>query len=108
MRTFDSTKSLTNEQIIALDIIKDYSEQFIIDPNSDWPDYYFKKTSYQRWAIEELIERIQNNKYKKPVDIIFEFNLELQKYRENAPNLDSRFIFEEALETTDLIGSLFM
>lgn len=108
MKIFDNTFSLTNDQRLALEIIKDYSEEFIFDPKSNWPDYYFKRTSYQKWAVEELIKRIKDKKYERPIDIIDEFEKELFVYMEEATSLDSFLIFDVATETIDLIGSLFM
>lgn len=63
-----------HEQVIL--IIEDYIFD-ITEPQRNWDKHWFKEVSYQRWAGNELLNRVRRNPEKDPIDIISDIAYEM-------------------------------
>lgn len=99
---------MNHKQQIAIDTILECKDAFIIPPRKNWPIYFFQRAAYKSWAIEEVIERIVFNSRDDPIDIIYDFKLQLEHFADNSNSLEQQFIFETALEIIEDIGLLFV
>lgn len=53
-------------------IIQEYKNS-LFEPGKYWPEYEFKKRSYERWAVDEVWNYIQKNPTKSPINSVKEF-----------------------------------
>lgn len=92
----------------AIETIEDYYYQCLFEPNRRWPKIEIKRRCYERWAAEEIMERINKAKILPAQEVIERFMEELRKYLDLDQNKDVEFIFTTALETAEDIGSLLV
>lgn len=93
---------------MAAEIIQEYVDQWLFEPNYGWPKIEFIRRSYFRWAANEILNRIKTEtKGRTVADIIEEFWCEMDSYSEVNYDRDLAFIFETAKETAEDISSLF-
>lgn len=52
----------------------------LFEPSRNWPEYEFRKRSYERWAASEILKRIQQNRDISPVKVIEKFARETDEY----------------------------
>ena len=93
---------------LAVSVIQEYIDKYLFEPRSNWPKYEFNVRSYSRWAANEIIERIQNDSDRSPVNIISEFIREVDLCSEKTPTNQSQLIFAVAKETAIDIILLFL
>lgn len=65
-----------NERAIL--IIEDYIFD-LTEPQKDWDQHWFREVSYQRWAGNELLNRVRRNPQRDPVEIVGDFVTQLSK-----------------------------
>ena len=82
--------------------------KFVIDKfhftNSDWHTYDFKTKSYTKWAANELLIRLEDNKDVPPLIIIVDFIDEMDKYSD--VNDCTKYRFSIARETAQWVEDL--
>lgn len=94
---------------VAAEIIQEYFDQWLFEPNDRWPRVEFNRRSYARWAAKEILMRVQTERNGRTVvDIIEEFRLEMDRFATVDYDRDREFIFVTARETAEDIGSLFV
>lgn len=94
---------------MAAEMIQEYIDQWLFEPNYGWPRIEFNRRSYSRWAANEILHRVKTETKGRSVsDIIEEFRWEMDSYSEVDYDRDLAFIFETAKETAEDIGSLFI
>lgn len=80
--------------------IKCFSEENWAEPCANWPDYWFNKSSYSRWAISEIIELLENRGINEsPKKVVSNFISRMDRY--SCLNDSARKIFSIARETAD-------
>lgn len=92
----------------AIETIEDYYYQCLFEPNRRWPKLEIKRRCYERWAAEEILERIKDLKVVSATEVIERFMKELQSYLDLEQNEAVEFVFTTALETAEDIGSLLV
>lgn len=72
------------EQVVL--IIEDYIFDIIV-PSQLWNSAWFKKVSYQRWAGNEILNRVRRNPRIDPIDVLVDFAEKTKVYsKKSAPN----------------------
>lgn len=66
--------------IEAIKIIQQYRQECLFAPKENWPDDEFKKRSYSRWAVNEILSRLESNLKADPVEVITNFIFVMDKY----------------------------
>lgn len=91
-----------HEQVIL--IIEDYIFD-ITEPQRNWDKHWFKEVSYQRWAGNELLNRVRRNPEKDPIDIISDFVIKTREFSsKDHEDKGDRQIFSIAYEmATDIL-----
>ncbi len=56
----------------AIFAIKEYMCN-LSEPAREWSTYEFSKRSYARWAISEILKRIQNQPNSIPIEVVKDF-----------------------------------
>lgn len=91
-----------HEQVIL--IIEDYIFD-ITEPQRSWDKHWFKEVSYQRWAGNELLNRVREKPEQDPVAIISDFAIKARNFAiKDHSDKGDRQIFDIAYEmATDLL-----
>lgn len=103
----------------AILAIQKYMDEYLIEPGSNWPKYYFNQRSYSRWAAYEVQKRIidealrlpphiTGREPRTPVDIIWGFISEMDNFSGISDNVHSQLIFSIAKDTAVDILYLFL
>ena len=71
-----------------------------------WRKEYFEQHSYSRWAVKELIRRIQIKKNTPPIIVIEDFIQEMDEY--SCKKSSSSFMFSVAKDTAEDIYDIFL
>jgi len=82
-----------------------FAEEQWIEPSDRWPNYWFDRNSYSRWATCEILELLldRDNHYK-PSTIVEQFRDKMDEY--SCYNEASRHIFTIATEAANDILDL--
>ena len=95
-----------NEEVISQ--IKGIIDEWYFEPAANWNEYYFTERSYQRWAAEEIINRLRLDNPKNPKEIIVRFMKDMDNFSEIGKNATIRFKFVVAYETSrDIFYALY-
>lgn len=91
-----------HEQVIL--IIEDYIFD-ITEPQRNWDKHWFREVSYQRWAGNELLNRVRRNPEKDPIDVISDFVIKAREFSsKDYEDKEDRQIFGIAYEmATDIL-----
>lgn len=90
----------------AIDAINDFIYENLFEPNRHWPEQEFQRKSCERWAANEIIDRIKKSN-RKPVDVVYIFMLQMRQYSSlDTENKNTAYMFELAYEIADEIGSI--
>lgn len=94
---------------VALEVIQEYIDEFLFEPDLHWPEYEFSKRSSERWAAYELMYHLKQHWNEAPaVDLIIRFIGKMDLYSElNEDSLPS-YCFITARETANDILYLFL
>lgn len=94
---------------VYVSVIRDYTDEYLFEPASNWPEFEFYRRSYARWASDELITRImREDKTCNPIKIIRDFICDLDHCAEMNEDKRKQFIFEVAKETVEELALLFV
>lgn len=104
---------------IAASIIQEYIEENLFEPECNWPEEEFSIRCYERWAGNELLDRITResmlppefisaNPLRTPYKIIEEFIDEMDYQASHTDNKSHHFIFSTARDTAIDIVLLFV
>lgn len=104
---------------VAISIIQEYIEECLFEPKCTWPEEEFNTRCYERWAGNELLERITNESMKlpefisrqtlkSPYRIIEEFIDETDRQARSTDNKARHFMFSVARDTAIDIILLFV
>lgn len=96
----------------AIQILRDYKENYIGYPSLKAPKEKIEQTSYSLWAIDEIIDRIVDEASKLPqhitgrmpityCELIEEFISEMDYLSETTTDYQKRFIFLVARDTSN-------
>lgn len=90
----------------AIDTINDFIYENLFEPSRHWPEEEFQRKSCERWAANEIINRIKVSN-RPPIDVVYLFMLEMRKYSLlDTENKNTAHMFELAYEIADEIGSI--
>lgn len=93
---------------IAIQVIMDYVEENLFEPQNNWPKDIFEERAYSRWAAFELINRIIDHP-KDPPDIVIEnFIFEMIRFSHETENREKCRVFTIASEVAEDIIYLFL
>jgi hypothetical protein len=104
---------------IAVSVIQDYMDECLFEPTAKWPEEEFNTRSYERWAGNEILERITKesmifpdyssvNPTKSIYSIIEDFIDEMEHQAHTTDNKKHHLIFSTARDTAIEIGLLFV
>lgn len=82
-------------------LVKNYIEDEWKEPSGNWPDYWFNRNIYSRWAAYEILALLKNRGNKSPVKITKDFASDMDDY--SCYNKKSREIFSIAREAANEI-----
>lgn len=91
----------------AVTIIRNYINENLFMPTRNWSDYEFKRRSYERWAADEIIKRIDETLETEPFFTILYFRYQMDALSSIREDSDAEFIFITARDTADEIILLF-
>ena len=81
----------------------------LVDPQRNWPKYYFKQVSFSRWAAEEILELVkQTLSLHESIDVISDFSIKMKNFAlMDHDDKDDARIFYVAYEVgTDILDIL--
>lgn len=104
---------------VATSIIQEYIDEYLFEPEYNWPEEEFYTRCYERWAGNELLERMTNESMrfpefisakplKTPYRVIEEFIDEMDYQAQSTDNKDRHVIFSIARDTAIDIILLFV
>lgn len=104
---------------IEVSTIQDYIDECLFEPSYDWPEYEFNTRCYERWAANEILDRIlresmlfPENTYISPrktlYRVIEDFMNEMDYQARFTDNKKHHLIFSTAKDTARDIGLLFV
>lgn len=88
-------------------VIYDYINENLFAPAQDWPEYQFRKRSYERWAADEMMKRITETPEVDPFIVVLYFRNQMDNLSGIREKSDAEFIFLTARDTADEIIQLF-
>lgn len=89
----------------AIDVIEEFIDENLFEPNRHWPKNEFDRKSCERWAAKEIISRI-NKSNKAPAAVVYIFMKEMEKYSMMDIDRDNAYMFKIASEIAEEIGSI--
>lgn len=99
----------------AILIIQEYIDKNLFEPQISWPSSIFKERSYARWAAFEIQKNIMDELWMppdydllEPMDVIFQFMVEIKHYLELSRGGPNEQLFLIAKETATEILYLFV
>ncbi len=108
----------TSEYANVIRTIQDYVDKCLFKPSPTWPEHEFRRRCYERWAVDELAERmldeadllpfhISGREHKDPIEVIREFVDEMDGYCDMSDDRKSWSIFSIARDVGEEILDLF-
>ena len=79
---------------IEADMIRQYIDENLFEPSCSWPRYHWDTRVYSRWAVHEILRRIETQPQVCVRVIIDAFIDDVDAYSEL--NNDTKFIFATA------------
>lgn len=92
----------------AVQVITDYIEEALFEPAKNWPDIWFTRRSYERWAAGEILTRVVDNPTTPAMTIIESFLVQMLIFSYKAKDTKGPNIFTIAKETAEDILLLFV
>lgn len=92
----------------AAQAITDYIEEYLFEPDANWPKSWFNQRTYSRWAANEILELIIDNPLTSPMIIIDEFLIKMSYYSCMSENQNISIIFSTAVDTAEDILCLVL
>lgn len=93
---------------IAIDLITNYIEENLFDPEKSWPRDEFRQRSYARWAAGSILEEVMDAT-DIPAEITIEaFMLRMDCFAHSTRNEAGRILFSIARDTAEDILRLFV
>lgn len=93
---------------VAIDIVLNYINRELFEPDHRWPEDIFERRTYSRWAAYEVLERIMDHPYDDPSIVIEKFWLEIGVILNGEHDLKKHRMFSIAKQTIEDIGRLFV
>ena len=93
---------------MAIKELEEYMQIYLFEPGANWSEYYFKERSYSRWAANEILTRLKEERKLTPVEITEEFISEMDDFSCMNKNPDSKLIFSIARDRAKDILCLFL
>ncbi len=94
---------------LAISLILKFIEIYLFPPAFSWNKQEFKKRSYERWAADEICERIMDHPFDPPLDTIENFIFEMYIFACFSDEDEQRtFIFQTAVEIAEELALLFV
>lgn len=104
---------------LAISVIQDYIDECLFEPTAKWPENEFLTRSYERWAGNEILERVVRESMVFPdysvvspskaiCRIIEDFAKDMDYQAHLADNKKHHLIFSTARDTAMEIGLLFV
>lgn len=62
---------MSNDYILS--VIRGYADEYLKEPRRRMLKDWFKQVSYSRWAVDEILKRIEKNGSTPPVLIVEDF-----------------------------------
>lgn len=85
----------------VIDFVIEYIETHLFDPDRFWPDYIFEYRSDQRWAANEILERLYSFPNEPPDLVIERFLYEMSIASGIAENARNQKRFDIAREVAE-------
>lgn len=99
---------IMEEKRIAEILIKEYLKQYLFEPSLTWPKCEFEERTYSRWAINEILRRLDEHPDIGVINIIQGFIEELDSMEERTDRWSRVRIFRIAKEIATDILKLFL
>lgn len=91
----------------AIEMIRQYKDEYLFAPRANWPKYWFNERVYARWAAEEIMCRIGQNPKLPPQKIIKHFIKQMDEFALLAEKHEKDYIFITARDEAKNILTLF-
>ena len=93
---------------IAIQVIREYIDEYLFEPRNNWPSDIFEERAYARWAAFELINRIMDNPKEEPEKVIAKFLFDAIRLSNRTVNSEKARIFRIARDVAEEIIGLFL
>lgn len=99
---------IMEEKRIAEILIKEFRDQYLFEPSFTWPKCEFENRTYSRWAVNEILRRLDEHPEIGVINIIQGFMEELDSMEERTDMWSRVRIFRIAKEIATDILKLFL
>lgn len=96
------------EPDISIRLIWQYKDNYFFEPELDWDREEFQRRTYQRWAADEIAERIEYERSPDPIGVIEQFISLMRSCIDIASDKRHDFQFKTAAEAAEELGILFV
>lgn len=87
----------------SISVIVDYIENSIGEIDDIWPEHIFEYRANERWAANEILERVMDSPFDDPEIVVEEFFLEMCLYERQTTFEHKKKIFSIAKTTAEKI-----
>ena len=96
------------EKRIAELVIREFLDEYLFEPERNWPKREFENRSYERWAAKEILRRLNESRSMGVINTIQKFIEDLYIFEEDSDDWTSVRIFRLAREIAEDILKLFL
>lgn len=87
-------------------IIHNYINKNLFAPVWDWSEYEFRRRCYERWAANEILNRVTETPELNQFFVVLYFRHQMDSLASVREGSDGEFIFTTARDVADEIVSL--
>ena len=86
-------------------VIKSFIDNYLPEPDKNWPEFEFMRRCYARHAAMEILELVSSDIFSPADELIEEYSLEMMRFQHIAKNKEAELMFSTAVETAEQIFS---
>ena len=84
----------------TIQLIVNYMESHLFEPERYWPKHLFEERVYERWAVSEILQRLLDNPFEFPDIVVEGFMLEMSLYSQMKDGTPAK-VFNVARDTAN-------
>lgn len=96
------------ENYRVLSAVEEYIEEKLFEPAANWPRYYFKKRSYERYAAYKILGMVAGSNGIPALRIVEDFIALVRKHphRENESDMIFNVLEDVATDIYDILRAM--
>lgn len=92
----------------AIDAVNNYISLTFFEPKENWNDNEFQKRCYERWASDEILNKLIFNPMDDPLLLIRDFVFDMRKSYRMCTTRESEIIFSIGASVGEDIALIFV